>query len=45
MHNDVYKKTQRKKVVTKIDKTIYDRRAHTPAALRAAAKRDQLTGK
>jgi hypothetical protein len=45
MHNDVYKKSQRKKVVKKINKTIYDQRAHTPAALKAASKRDSLTGK
>ncbi len=45
MHNDVYKKSQRKKVVKKINEQIYDSRKHTPAALAKAAKRDQLTGK
>jgi hypothetical protein len=41
----MYKKTQRKKLVKKINATIYDSRAHTPAALAKAAKRDQLNGK
>jgi hypothetical protein len=45
MHNDVYKKTQRKKVVKKINTTIYDRRAHTDAAYKTAQKRDSLNGK
>jgi hypothetical protein len=45
MHNDVYKKTKRTKVVKKINAQIYDQRAHTPAALKAASKRDSLNGK